>query len=48
MDIYEKIEKNISERFKKIYGKLKDNNLLLEENFGSVIINSESESNFME
>lgn len=44
MDIYEKIEKNISERFKKIYGKLKDNNLLLEENFGSVIINSESEN----
>ncbi len=44
MDIYEKIEKNISERFKKIYGKLKDNNLLLEENFNSVIINSESEN----
>ena len=44
MDIYEKIERNISDRFKNVYAKIKDNNLLLEENFNTAYISEEGDN----
>ena len=41
MDIYEKIERAINDRFKKLYAQIKDNNLLLEENFNTAYISEE-------
>ena len=42
MDIYEKIERVINDRFKKIYAQIKDNNLLLEENFNTAYVSEEN------
>ena len=42
MDIYEKIERAINDRFKKTYAQIKDNNLLLEENFNTAYISEEN------
>ena len=42
MDIYEKIERAINDRFKKIYAQIKDNNLLLEENFNTAYVSEEN------